>query len=107
MSVDDEFSDNSLIAPLSIPDESRVPDPTTGRSTPEEYDLYFRILRDNPGLLEWSRACISIFDTQLHDLDQTSLTVEEKLEILQGILLVQRVTLEKWVKTGEYLQKGS
>jgi hypothetical protein len=102
---DEVCSDDDLLAMISLPAGSQVPDPSTGLSTSEEYDLYFRILRDNPGLLEWSRVCLSVYDAQLKDLDQTSLTPDEKLQILHGILLVQRVTLEKWVKTGESLRR--
>lgn len=98
-------SGENLFSTISLPAGSKVPDPSTGLSTSEEYDLYFCILRDNPGLLEWSRMCLSVYDAQLKDLDQTSLTADEKVEILKGILLVQRVTLEKWVKTGESLRK--
>lgn len=98
--------DSDLLQSLSIPAGSKVPDPGTGLSTPEEYDFYFRILRDSPGLLEWSRACLTIYDAQLQDLERTSLTLEEKLKIVQGILLVQRVTLEKWVKVGELIRRG-
>jgi hypothetical protein len=92
---------DALIAPLTIPAESKVPDPDTGLSTPDEYDLYFRILRDHPGLLQWSRACLSVHDAQLEDLDRTSLTAEEKCHVLRGMLLIQRTTLEKWVKALE------
>lgn len=106
--MSDKDEDPSLnaevILPLSIPADSKIPDPLTGVSSPDEYDLYFRILRNNPGLLEWSRTCLDIYDLQLKDLDQTSLTVEEKVQILEGILLIQRFTLEKWVKTGETIK---
>lgn len=94
-------SDAEIIGQVSIPAESRVPDAATGAATPTEYDLYFRILRGNPGLLEWSRSCLETHAGQIRDLDHTSLTAEEKCEILQGMLLVQRVTLKKWVTATE------
>jgi hypothetical protein len=108
-----QMADEKKVAPvnseflglLSIPSESKVPDPINGLSTPAEYDLYFRILRNNPGLLEWSRSCLDTYDSQLQELDSTTLTAEEKYQIAIGIVLVQRITLERWVKTGEAIRK--
>ena len=91
---------------LSIPLGSRVPDPSTALATASEYDLYFQIERDNPGLLEWTRTCISIFDAQLKGLHGTSLTAHEKCHILEGILVVQRTTLERWVRVAELVEEG-
>lgn len=94
--------DYGLIAPISIPSDSKVPDPASGASTSEEYDAYFRILRDAPDdLLSWSKTCLAVQDRLLAELERTSLTAEDKCEILKGFLLVQRITLQRWVKAKE------
>jgi hypothetical protein len=93
-----------LIAHLSIPEGSKIPDPSTGLSTPAEYDRYFGLCRDNPGLVDWSRMCVAIYEAQLDDLNTTTLKPEEKCEILKGIVLVQRLTIEKWIKAVEAAQ---
>jgi hypothetical protein len=91
---------------LSISFGSKIPDPSTGLSTPGEYDLYFQIERNNPGLLEWSRSCIAVSDAQPSELSRTSLTEREQCQILKGMLIVHRSTLGKWVNAGEAV-KGS
>lgn len=91
----------SLIATLSIPVSSRVPDPADGKSTTEEYDRYFRIVRDNPDLLKWTRTCLNLLEIQLADLAASTLDDKEKGHIMEGMLLIQRVTLEKWIKLFE------
>jgi hypothetical protein len=94
--------DYGLIAPISLPSDSKVPDPASGASTSEEYDAYFRILRDAPDdLLSWSRTCLAVQERLLDELERTSLDAEDKCEILRGFLLVQRITLQRWVKAGE------
>lgn len=90
-----------LMATLSIPESSKVPDPADGRSTMPEYDRYFRIVRDNPDLVKWSRTCIDLLGIQLADLSTSTLDWQEKSRILEGMLLIQRITLEKWVKLCE------
>lgn len=90
-----------LVEELSIPEGSKVPDPARGRSTPEEYDAFFRLVRGQPSLLKWSRSCVKVLAEQLDDLEAASLTAEQKCRILEGMLLVQRVTLERWVELGE------
>ncbi|SEM94650.1 hypothetical protein [Lihuaxuella thermophila] len=99
--------DYSLIQPLSIPADSKVPDDIHGSSTPTEYDLYFRLLRSSPDLIEWSRACLSLYEKQTRDLDKTSLEDKDKYEILLGWLVVFQVTLERWVKICEASGKGT
>jgi hypothetical protein len=91
----------NLIATLSIPEGSKVPDPADGKATTAEYDRYFRIVRDNPDLLKWSRTCIDLLGIQLADLSTSTLDWQEKSRILEGMLLIQRITLEKWIKLGE------
>lgn len=89
-----------LISAISIPESSRIPD-GHGRSTPAEYDLYFRILRENSGLVDWSRTCVSTLDAQLDDLENSSLSEEEKNLILQGMIQVISTTLQKWIRLSE------
>jgi hypothetical protein len=99
--VSEEALDYGLVSPLGIPPESKVPDPKTGSSTGEEYDAYFRIVRDDPSLLGWSRTCTRIDGELMEDLERTSLSADEKVHVLQGLLAVYRVTLERWVAAGE------
>lgn len=93
--------DHGLVLPLAIPPDSLVPDPVTGLSNPAEYDLYFRMARENPGLLAWSRSCLRIDVELLDDLQRTGLSAEDRCQILQGLLTVHRVTLERWVALAE------
>jgi hypothetical protein len=102
----DVLPDYGLIAALSLPPESKIPDPVSNTSTIAEYDMYFRIVRDNPGLLEWSRMCLNIYRSQAEGLDETSLSPEEKYSLLKGLLVACGITLEKWVKIGEAVQQG-
>lgn len=96
--------DHGLIEPLAIPPDSLVPDPATGSSNEVEYDLYFRLVREDPGLLTWTRSCLRIDGELLADLGRTGLSAEDRCDILQGLLTVQRVTLERWVTVGEAVQ---
>jgi hypothetical protein len=93
--------DFGLISPLAIPPDSKVPDPEKGTSGDAEYDLYFRITRDDPSLVAWSRTCLRIDDELRSDLDRSRLSAEEKYRILEGLLAVHRVTLERWVAAAE------
>jgi hypothetical protein len=97
----EEAMDYGLVSPLALPADSKVPDPETGGSTDAEYDAYFRIVRDDPSLLEWSRTCMRIDGELLDDLERTTLSPEEKYRILQGLVTVYRVTLERWVAGAE------
>jgi hypothetical protein len=99
--TEDEVLDYGLISPLALPPDAKVPDPQTGSSTEAEYDRYFRIVRENPGLLEWSRTCVRIDRELMADLERTSLSAEEKYKVLQGLNTVYGVTLERWVAAGE------
>lgn len=102
MTANDEVPpDYGLVSPLSIPEGSKVPHPKTGVSGPEEYDLYFRIVRDNGGLVAWSQSCLRIGGALLDDLRHAELSAEDKCRILEGLVSVQRVTLERWVALGE------
>jgi hypothetical protein len=99
--TEDEGLDYGLVSPLALPPDSKVPDPHTGASTEAEYDLYFRIVRENPGLLEWSRTCVRVDRELTDDLERTSLSAEEKYKVLQGLVTVYGVTLARWVAAGE------
>lgn len=94
-----------LITTLSLPEGSRVPDPADGKATSTEFDRYFRIVRDNPDLLKWSRTCLDLLGIQLADLSTSTLDWEQKSRILEGMLVIQRVTLEKWVQLAEARKK--
>jgi hypothetical protein len=96
--------DHGLIEPLAIPPDSLVPDPATGTSNEIEYDLYFRVIREDPGLLAWTRSCLRIDGELMEDLHRTKLSAEDRCDILQGLLTVHRVTLERWVNLGETVQ---
>jgi hypothetical protein len=96
--------DHGLIEPLAIPPDSLVPDPATGTSNETEYDLYFRVIREDPGLLAWTRSCLRIDGELLEDLHRTGLSAEDRCDILQGLLTVHRVTLERWVTVGEAVE---
>ena len=93
--------DHGLVAPLALPPDSKVPGGEAEGSNEEEYDLYFRIVRDDPSLLGWSRTCTRIDGELMEDLERTSLSADEKVRVLQGLLAVYRVTLERWVAAGE------
>lgn len=102
MTADGEvFPDHGLVAPVALPAGSRIPEPGTGCSTPAEYDRYFRIVRDDPGLLPWTRACLRINGELLEDLQRTGLTAEDKCQILHGLVTVQQLTLQRWVAVGD------
>jgi hypothetical protein len=101
MTEEETALDYGLVSPLALPPDSKVPDPETGGSDAAEYDLYFRIVRDDPSLLEWSRTCVRINHELLEDLEGTSLSVEEKYRVVQGLVTVYGVTLERWVAAGD------
>jgi hypothetical protein len=55
------LSEQSISA-ISLPPDSKIPNPADGLSSSAEYDLYFCILRDKPGLLKWSCSCLAVCD---------------------------------------------
>jgi len=101
MTEEETALDYGLVAPLALPPDSKIPDGEAEGSNEEEYDLYFRIVRDDPGLLQWTRTCVRIDRELLEDLERTSLSPEEKYRILQGLVTVYGTTLERWVAAGE------
>ena len=100
MGDSEQITDYDLVEPISLPRDSHVPATASG---PEEYDAYFRIRRHSPGLLSWSRTCLAIQERVLADLARAELTAEEQCEMLRGFLVMQRVTLERWVRAADRL----
>ena len=86
-----------LIAPISIPSDGKIPDVAAGVSSREEYDRYFRIVRDDPELMKWSLSCLEIQQRILDDLDTTELSAEDQYDILAGCVVILISTLKKWV----------
>lgn len=101
MTSEDTPPDFGLVTPLAVPPDSRVPEGLADGSSPEEYDRYFRILRDRPGLPEWTRHCLRVEAELVADLDRSSLPREERGRVLEGLLAIYRVTLEHWVAAAE------
>ncbi|MEO3780391.1 hypothetical protein ABGB16_26970 [Micromonospora sp. B11E3] len=97
MDPDDAALDYGLVSPLAVPADSRVPDGLTEGSGPAEYDRYFRIVRDHPGLPDWTRGCLRVAAELVADLERSSLPAEDRVRVLEGLLAIQRVTLERWV----------
>ena len=101
MTDDDVTPDYGLISPLAIPPHSRVPEGLTDGSSAEEYDRYFRIIREHPGLLEWTRDCLEVEARVREDLARSGLPSEDQGRVLGGLLDIHRVTLERWLAAGE------
>lgn len=83
---------------LSVPHDSRIPDPPTRRSSPDDYDLYFGLTREDADLLEWSRSCLAIMDAQRSSVIESSMPPDDKISILHGMSLVLELVLEKWLE---------
>lgn len=88
--------DHGLIAPISLPPNAQVPDAETGAATREEYDRYFRISREQGGLLSWTQTCLELNERLLADLQSSQLDPKDQRDILRGYLLVLQVTLSRW-----------
>lgn len=103
MTVPDEevAPDYGLITPLAVPPDSHVPDGLDDGSSPDEYDRYFRIVRDQPGLLDWTRSCLSVEARVRADLDRSGLPDEDRGRVLEGLLAIHRVTLERWLAAAD------
>lgn len=97
--------DYSHIEQLTIHEGSKVPNFLIEGCTKEEYDFYFHLKRDSSDLLVWSKSCIQLYEKQIQDLDQTSLSEIDKYQILKGWLYTFQVTLENWVKVCERNQE--
>jgi len=89
--------DYGLVSPLGLPVDARVPERVRGGSDSDEYDLYFRITRDNPGLETWTRECLRVQAELVADLERSSLPADVRCDVLRGVISIQRATLERWV----------
>lgn len=89
--------DHELIAPITLPEDGRMPDAATGASSRAEYDDYFRLVRERPDLEAWSRSCLDVQRQVLADLALTELSAEDRCDILAGCVVVLHATLERWV----------
>jgi hypothetical protein len=93
--ADGVLPDYGLIAPLSLPRDGKIPD--AGVCGREEYEKYFRLLREDQELAQWSLSCLSVQRRVLSDLDATDLSAEDRCHIMAGCLMVMHCTLEKWL----------
>jgi hypothetical protein len=98
---DDVAPDYGLISPLAMSPDSRVPEGLTEGSSADEYDRYFRIIREHPGLLQWTRNCLDVEARVRDDLDHSGLSAEDRGRVLEGLLDIHRVTLERWLAAGQ------
>jgi hypothetical protein len=106
--MDDDDGENAgeqWVAAISIPADSKIPDPRDGRSTAAEYDLYFRIVHEHQGLRQWTQTCVTTLDAQLADLSLAALSAEQKCQVLEGMLLVFQATLARWLECGEAAER--
>jgi len=87
----------SGVDPVSLPATSAIPGGDAETCTEEDYDRYFGLARDAPGLLEWSRTCLSLQERVLGDLDDSLLSAEDKCQLLAGLVTVGQLTLQRWV----------
>jgi hypothetical protein len=85
------------LAILSIPEGSVVPERGAVRSTRDEYDSYFRLARDNPDLVRWSRSSLSVLQRQLSGIGGSELSADDRVRIVEGVTTVLQIVLEKWV----------
>jgi hypothetical protein len=89
--------DHGLITPIAVPARHRVPDATTGLSTSAEYDRYFRLVRADVGLVEWTRSCLDVNQALTDELQSTNLSGADKLEMVTGLVAVLDLTLSRWL----------
>jgi hypothetical protein len=89
--------DYGLVSPLGLPVDARLPERMLAGSDSREYDLYFRITRDNPGLESWTRDCLRVQAEIVADLERSSLPADVRCDVLRGLLSIQGATLERWV----------
>jgi hypothetical protein len=101
VTTEDTPPDFGLVSPLAVPPDSKVPDGLGEGSSPDEYDRYFRIRRDQPGLLDWTRHCLRVELELVSDLERSGLPPEDQSRVLEGLLAIYRVTLERWLAAAE------
>lgn len=81
---------------LRLPPDSRIPDPSPGSALPRDYDHYFSIDRQPTDLSEWTASCLSLEKDLLSDLHATDLSERDQNQILVGLVIIYRATLERW-----------
>jgi hypothetical protein len=81
-----------------IPADSRIPDPSSGTATQADYDLFFSLQRQATDLLDWTADCIALEQELLPDLSAADLSDREQKEILAGLVILYRSTLERWAR---------
>lgn len=84
---------------LRLPNDSRVPDPSTGAATFSEYDTYFTLERTRVDLREWTADCLAVEQELLRDLPDSGLSEEERRQIVEGLVVLHRTTLEQWARS--------
>jgi hypothetical protein len=79
-----------------VPADSRIPDPSSGTATPHDYDRFFELERQPVDLLDWTSDCLSLERRLLGDLGAAQLSDRDQKQILAGLVIVYRSTLERW-----------
>lgn len=89
--------DFGLVATISLPPESLLPDPATGASGTEEYG-HFRIGRAPADLQEWSLTCVDVTQKALDDLRDNGSELDESDEkdLPKGFLVRTQAALTRW-----------
>jgi hypothetical protein len=80
-----------------MPPDSRIPDSGPGSATPGDYDRYFSLDRQPTDLRQWTAGCLSLEKDLLSDLEETELNEHDRNQILVGLVIVYRATLERWM----------
>lgn len=96
-----EDPDHGLIAPVAVPADHRVPDAVTGLATPAEYDRYFRLVRSDVGLAEWTRSCLDVNREVIDELQSTSLSGDDRLSMVTGLVAALDITLSQWLAVAQ------
>jgi hypothetical protein len=81
-----------------MPLNSRVPDPSSGDAQPSDYDAYFGLDRGRVDLREWTSDCLALERELRRDLPDTDLNDAERNQILSGLVVLYRSTLEQWAR---------
>lgn len=90
--------DYGLVLPITLPAGEAIPDALSGRSTPEEYDRYFRIHRESHDLADWTKTCMTVSHELLDDLATTDLSPQDRTALLSGLVVAQAETLDRWLR---------
>ena len=82
---------------IPIPPDSRIPRLNDDAASCADHDRYFDLRRDRVGLIQWTQGCLSLERELLADLEASGLTDADQNNILVGILILYRTTLERWM----------